>query len=102
MGCCSLRVEHLTLMEDEVLKFDFLGKDSIRYYNEVKVDRRVRLGAGVAAARKRRSRPPARLGLAAPPSAPPHGVPRAVKPSLLGVEERRPLQKGQGGERRPL
>ena len=49
VGCCSLRVEHLTLMEDDVLKFDFLGKDSIRYYNEVKVDHRVSWGQGLPA-----------------------------------------------------
>jgi DNA topoisomerase-1 len=42
-------VEHLTLMEDDVLKFDFLGKDSIRYYNEVKVDHRVSWGQGLPA-----------------------------------------------------
>lgn len=37
MGCCSLRVEHLTLLPNHVVKFDFLGKDSIRYDNEVEV-----------------------------------------------------------------
>lgn len=37
VGCCSLRVEHLTLMPNNVVKFDFLGKDSIRYVNEVTV-----------------------------------------------------------------
>ncbi|CCW60738.1 unnamed protein product [Phytomonas sp. EM1] len=37
VGCCSLRVEHLELKPDNVVKFDFLGKDSIRYINEVKV-----------------------------------------------------------------
>uniref|UniRef100_A0A3B4AV28 DNA topoisomerase I n=1 Tax=Periophthalmus magnuspinnatus TaxID=409849 RepID=A0A3B4AV28_9GOBI len=42
VGCCSLRVEHITLHDkldgDEyVVEFDFLGKDSIRYYNKVPV-----------------------------------------------------------------
>ncbi|XP_014471593.1 PREDICTED: DNA topoisomerase 1 isoform X3 [Dinoponera quadriceps] len=46
VGCCSLRVEHITLYEhsggkDYVVVFDFLGKDSIRYYNEVPVEKRV-------------------------------------------------------------
>lgn len=55
VGCCSLRYEHIELEEDEVeerdasgnllrvrtrkmVVFDFLGKDSIRYYNRVEVD----------------------------------------------------------------
>ncbi|KAM7002876.1 DNA topoisomerase I, mitochondrial [Tautogolabrus adspersus] len=46
VGCCSLRVEHITLHEElegneYVVEFDFLGKDSIRYYNKVPVIRRV-------------------------------------------------------------
>ncbi|KAG8222958.1 hypothetical protein J437_LFUL000253 [Ladona fulva] len=46
VGCCSLRVEHLALHEEKdgkqyVVVFDFLGKDSIRYYNEVPVEKRV-------------------------------------------------------------
>lgn len=46
VGCCSLRVEHIQLHEtkddrDYVVVFDFLGKDSIRYYNEVPVEKRV-------------------------------------------------------------
>lgn len=45
VGCCSLRVEHITL-DDEldgkeyVVSFDFLGKDSIRYQNSVPVEKR--------------------------------------------------------------
>jgi DNA topoisomerase-1 len=44
VGCCSLRVEHITLHEELdgkefVVEFDFLGKDSIRYYNRVPVDK---------------------------------------------------------------
>jgi DNA topoisomerase-1 len=46
VGCCSLRVEHISLHnekdgKDYVVVFDFLGKDSIRYYNEVSVEKRV-------------------------------------------------------------
>ncbi|XP_067001908.1 DNA topoisomerase I, mitochondrial [Anabrus simplex] len=46
VGCCSLRVEHIQLHEEKdgkenVVVFDFLGKDSIRYYNEVSVEKRV-------------------------------------------------------------
>ncbi|XP_022094493.1 DNA topoisomerase I, mitochondrial-like [Acanthaster planci] len=46
VGCCSLRVEHLTLHEEKdgqefVVEFDFLGKDSIRYQNSVPVEKRV-------------------------------------------------------------
>nr|XP_057944185.1 DNA topoisomerase I, mitochondrial isoform X2 [Doryrhamphus excisus] len=42
VGCCSLRVEHITLHKELdgnscVVEFDFLGKDSIRYYNKVPV-----------------------------------------------------------------
>ncbi|KAK3603911.1 hypothetical protein CHS0354_042923 [Potamilus streckersoni] len=46
VGCCSLRVEHIKLHDEfdgkeNVVEFDFLGKDSIRYYNTVSVDKRV-------------------------------------------------------------
>ncbi|KAJ2953786.1 hypothetical protein O0L34_g1413 [Tuta absoluta] len=46
VGCCSLRVEHIDLHKEKdgkeyVVVFDFLGKDSIRYYNEVPVEKRV-------------------------------------------------------------
>ncbi|XP_005990473.2 DNA topoisomerase I, like [Latimeria chalumnae] len=46
VGCCSLRVEHITLHpeidgQEYVVEFDFLGKDSIRYYNKVPVEKRV-------------------------------------------------------------
>ncbi|GIX70842.1 DNA topoisomerase 1 [Caerostris darwini] len=45
VGCCSLRVEHITLDEEKdgkewVVSFDFLGKDSIRYVNSVAVEKR--------------------------------------------------------------
>ena len=47
VGCCSLRVEHITLHEqldgsECVVEFDFLGKDSIRYYNKVPVIKKVK------------------------------------------------------------
>ena len=38
VGCCSLRFEHISLEPPNKVIFDFLGKDSIRYYNEVEVD----------------------------------------------------------------
>merc|ERR1712187_215826 len=41
VGCCSLRVEHLTLEEPNLIHFDFLGKDSIRYLNTVTVTDKV-------------------------------------------------------------
>ncbi|XP_043120062.1 LOW QUALITY PROTEIN: DNA topoisomerase I, mitochondrial [Puntigrus tetrazona] len=46
VGCCSLRVEHITLHDaldgqECVVEFDFLGKDCIRYYNKVPVIKRV-------------------------------------------------------------
>ena len=41
VGCCSLKFEHITLREPNTVIFDFLGKDSIRYYDEVNVDRQV-------------------------------------------------------------
>lgn len=51
MGCCSLRVEHIQLHlqldgQEHVVEFDFLGKDSIRYYNKVSVEKPVS-GAGI-------------------------------------------------------
>ncbi|SCV69897.1 BQ2448_1291 [Microbotryum intermedium] len=41
VGCCSLRFEHVTLTPPTKVTFDFLGKDSIRYVNEVEVDEQV-------------------------------------------------------------
>jgi len=38
VGVCSLRVEHITFLPDSKIKLDFLGKDSIRYTNTVKID----------------------------------------------------------------
>ncbi|XP_054715784.1 DNA topoisomerase I, mitochondrial-like [Uloborus diversus] len=45
VGCCSLRVEHITLDDEKdgqeyVVSFDFLGKDSIRYENSVAVEKK--------------------------------------------------------------
>lgn len=41
VGCCSLRYEHVTLTPPNKVAFDFLGKDSIRYVNEVEVSDQV-------------------------------------------------------------
>ncbi|XP_056340302.1 DNA topoisomerase I, mitochondrial [Oenanthe melanoleuca] len=46
VGCCSLRVQHIQLHpqldgQEHVVEFDFLGKDSIRYYNRVSVEKQV-------------------------------------------------------------
>ena len=41
VGCCSLKFENVSLREPNTVIFDFLGKDSIRFYDEVQVDRQV-------------------------------------------------------------
>ncbi|KAL8783350.1 MAG: hypothetical protein Q9213_004669 [Squamulea squamosa] len=41
VGCCSLKFEHVTLKPPNTVIFDFLGKDSIRFYDEVEVDTQV-------------------------------------------------------------
>jgi DNA topoisomerase-1 len=41
VGCCSLKFEHVTLKPPNKVVFDFLGKDSIRFYDEVDVDPQV-------------------------------------------------------------
>lgn len=38
VGVCSLRVEHIKLLDDNKIQLDFLGKDSVRYTNKVKID----------------------------------------------------------------
>ena len=38
VGVCSLRVEHIAFLPDSKIKLDFLGKDSVRYVNTVKID----------------------------------------------------------------
>lgn len=41
VGCCSLRFEHVTLKPPNKVIFDFLGKDSMRFHQEVDVDAQV-------------------------------------------------------------
>lgn len=38
VGVTSLRVEHITLMDGQMIQLDFLGKDSVRYTNKVHFD----------------------------------------------------------------
>lgn len=38
VGVTSLRVEHITILDNDTIKLDFLGKDSVRYCKKVKVD----------------------------------------------------------------
>ena len=37
VGCTSLRVEHIKFEENNKITLDFLGKDSMRYFNTVEV-----------------------------------------------------------------
>lgn len=41
VGCCSLKYENVTLRPPNTIILDFLGKDSIRFYDEVEVDAQV-------------------------------------------------------------
>ena len=41
VGCCSLKFEHVSLKPPTTVIFDFLGKDSIRFWDEVQVDPQV-------------------------------------------------------------
>jgi DNA topoisomerase-1 len=41
VGVTSLRVEHVTLLEDNTIKLDFLGKDSVRYCKKTTVHSQV-------------------------------------------------------------
>ncbi|KAL6768009.1 DNA topoisomerase 1 [Auxenochlorella protothecoides] len=41
VGCCTLKVENVECLPPNHIKFDFLGKDSIRYENTVDVDPKV-------------------------------------------------------------
>lgn len=41
VGCCSLRVEHINFVPPNTIELDFLGKDSIRYFNSVQVEKAV-------------------------------------------------------------
>jgi len=38
VGVCSLRVEHIKLLDNNKIKLDFLGKDSVRYVNTVQIE----------------------------------------------------------------
>jgi DNA topoisomerase-1 len=38
VGVTSLRVEHITLLDNDIIRLDFLGKDSVRYLNVATVD----------------------------------------------------------------
>lgn len=38
VGVTSLRVEHIILFEENIIKLDFLGKDSVRYCKKVQID----------------------------------------------------------------
>lgn len=38
VGVTSLRVEHITFNDNNTITLDFLGKDSVRYFNKIKVD----------------------------------------------------------------
>ena len=38
VGCCSLKYEHITLKPPNIVIFDFLGKDSIRFHQECTLD----------------------------------------------------------------
>ena len=41
VGVTSLRIEHVKLEENNIVMLDFLGKDSVRYYNKIQVDPKV-------------------------------------------------------------
>ncbi|KAJ8437359.1 hypothetical protein Cgig2_023464 [Carnegiea gigantea] len=41
VGCCTLKVENVTPIPPNTLEFDFLGKDSIKYYKQFEADPRV-------------------------------------------------------------
>lgn len=38
VGVTSLRIEHISLLGDNKIKLDFLGKDSVRYVKKIEVD----------------------------------------------------------------
>jgi DNA topoisomerase I len=46
VGCCTLKCENVELVAPSSIKFDFLGKDSIRYENTVAVDSTVYRNVG--------------------------------------------------------
>eukprot|EP01045_Picozoa_sp_COSAG04_P022813 COSAG04_NODE_2632_length_3831_cov_528.225080_2_plen_581_part_00 len=53
VGCCSLRVEHVSLAEPDLLTLDFLGKDSIRNHQTIEMSRWGETGLKVFVRRKR-------------------------------------------------
>lgn len=70
MGCCSLRVEHVRLHPEadgcrHVVELDFLGKDCIRYYNKVPVEKPVSVLVGAGRGSRAVHLP---LGSGCPPS----------------------------------
>ncbi|KAG2576778.1 hypothetical protein PVAP13_6NG070900 [Panicum virgatum] len=38
VGCCTLKIDNVTCLPPNKIQFDFLGKDSIRYFNTVEVE----------------------------------------------------------------
>ncbi|KAF8712923.1 hypothetical protein HU200_028705 [Digitaria exilis] len=38
VGCCTLKVANVTCLPPNKIQFDFLGKDSVRYFNTVEVE----------------------------------------------------------------
>ncbi|XP_021849643.1 DNA topoisomerase 1 alpha isoform X1 [Spinacia oleracea] len=38
VGCCTLKVENVKPLDPPILEFDFLGKDSIKYYKQFEAD----------------------------------------------------------------
>lgn len=47
VGCCSLRVEHMSFPGEGQVTLDFLGKDSMRYFNTISLARYGEVGAAV-------------------------------------------------------
>ena len=41
VGVTTLRKEHIELLENNIIELDFLGKDSVRYYNKLSVNEQV-------------------------------------------------------------
>ncbi|MEW5309744.1 MAG: hypothetical protein WDW38_001606 [Sanguina aurantia] len=56
VGCCTLKVENVTLVPPHSIKFDFLGKDSIRYENTVEVHTKVYKNIGKFRAKDKNGR----------------------------------------------
>lgn len=93
VGCCSLRVEHVQLHPEAdgcpyVVEFDFLGKDSIRYYNKVPVEKPVSACVGGGGSRPSDARPP---------RPPPTRGPSDARPLAFPVRAR--ITRSGGGTR---